>query len=164
MAFDLLLLALALAGVVHGSRGNAGLHVSGVLAIVGGAALAVPLARLTQLVTGAAGEGSAIDGLTLFIGCFAALWLAIHVAGVAVRTGAGQVAPGTSDRVVGGAVGLVHGALVCLALAGVALVVAPSLRAPIQDRPLGRIAQTGVDAVDAHLSAKAPSGPGVAMR
>ncbi|MEM9380177.1 MAG: CvpA family protein [Planctomycetota bacterium] len=159
MAVDLLLLAVVLACAVHGFRCGASLHVTGLLALVGGAALGVPLARLVRMVTGAAGEASAAGGLPTFVGCFAALWVGIHVVGLGVRAPTHRVAAGASDRLLGGAVGLAHGAVLGVATAGVLLVLAPSLRAPLLDRPVGRLAQRGVAFVDGQVSTSSGAGP-----
>ncbi|MEM1448258.1 MAG: CvpA family protein [Planctomycetota bacterium] len=157
MVVDILFLVAALACAVHGARGGASVHVTGVLAVVGGAALAVPLARLVLMVMGAAGEAAAAGGLRMFVGCFGALWLGIHAIGLVVRSRTHRAAAGTSDRVLGGAVGLAHGALTALAVSGVLLVFVPSLRAAIVERPAGRLAERGVAFVDDHVSPKAQS-------
>ncbi|MEM6672473.1 MAG: hypothetical protein AAF726_06485 [Planctomycetota bacterium] len=157
MALDLLLAAFVLAGVFHGSRGGTAFHVTGILALVGGAAFGVFLARLALIFLGVTGGEGAGDGLRVFCACFGAVWLAIHAVGIGVRTGRNRLAGGASDQMLGAAAGTAHAVLACVALTGVALMLAPSLRPTLVERPLGQVADRSVDSIAAHLASSAQS-------
>ena len=155
MAYDLFVLVCAVLGVLVGYKRGFALHTAGLVALVLGFVVGIPL---TKLVLGAQSEPSPATSLIIFLVCCGAGSFAVHLIGVAVRSKLKKRSLESWDRQLGAVLGVVHGRFLCLMLTFAAVVIAPSLLPPILERPSGKAMQEAFRAIHAVLPADVQEG------
>ena len=155
MAYDIFVLACGSVGLVFGYLRGFAVHASGLLSLLLGFALGIPLAKLFLA---SMGETPPASRLLVFLAAFAAVTFACHLVGVKVRSRLQKRNLQAWDRQLGAALGLLHGLFACLMLTFAAIVLVPSLREPIAERPSGQVMGQAFVAIHAVLPTEIQEG------
>ena len=155
MAYDLTVLVFAVGGLLLGYKRGFAVHAAGLISLVLGFAVGIPL---TNVILGAMGETTPGGRLLVFLGCYAVVTFACHLIGIKARSRLKKRSLEAWDRQLGAALGVLHGLFACLMLTFAAVVLVPSLREPIAERPSGQVMGQAFRAIHAVLPASVQEG------
>lgn len=155
MAYNFMVLACGGAGLALGYLRGFAVHASGLVALVLGFAVGIPL---TSLILATMDETQPASRLLIFLGCFAAVTFVCHLIGVKIRSRLRKRNLQGWDRQLGAALGLLHGLFICLMLTFAAVVLMPSLKEPLGESASGRGMEEAFRAIHAVLPEEVQEG------
>jgi uncharacterized membrane protein required for colicin V production len=148
VTYDVIVLFFLVCGLLAGAWKGAALQLAGLASVTLGF---VGAAAGTHAIVGAMAETPPLRGFLIFVACFALISLCFYLLAIRFRKKLEEKDLGGWDRRVGALLGSAHGGLLCMFLTLFAVVLVPSLRAPILDRPAGRAMAKAIRVVHSTL-------------